>query len=172
MSNITNFPDHQRRSDGGDKHEDDWFLKWIAEWRLMRYRQEIAWTEHNWRTRWGTRDDRDIPLVDTESLDRMRAPADCDRMSELQERFMMFEPRSALAARELLGVVLAYDKRDPGATLAQGPLLEIVRNVMKALGWLKWDTYIGPPDERERRRKRRKASVQHLPVVPAPSGAA
>ena len=161
MSNITNFPDHQRRSDGGDKHEDDWFLKWIAEWRLMRYRQEIAWTEHNWRTRWGTRDDRDIPPVDTESL---------DRMSELQERFMMFEPRSALAARELLGVaveILAYDKRDPGATLAQGPLLEIVRNVMKALGWLKWDTYIGPPDE-----QRRKASVQHLPVVPAPSGAA
>jgi hypothetical protein len=46
------------------------------------------------------------------------------------------QPRTVLCARELLGIavtILAHENEDPESTLSQGPVLDIVRNVVKAM---------------------------------------
>ena len=57
-------------------------------------------------------------------------------MHQLEELLSMAKPRTMLLARELLGIcvtILAYEGEDPEGTLAQGPVLEIVRNVISSL---------------------------------------
>ena len=51
-----------------------------------------------------------------------------------------------LLARELLGVcvtILAYVCEDPECTIAQGPVLKILRNVLPSLDWCEVDMKIG-----------------------------
>jgi hypothetical protein len=58
------------------------------------------------------------------------------------------KPRTMLLARELLGVcitILAHE--DPEGTLAEGPVLEIVRNVVEALEHCKAEMRIGPKSD-------------------------
>ena len=69
------------------------------------------------------------------------------RMYELEYQLAMAEPRTVLLARELLGIavtILAYAGEDPEGTLAQGPLLDLVRNVVKSLDYCKGEMRIGP----------------------------
>ena len=57
-------------------------------------------------------------------------------MHQLEELLSMAKPRTMLLARELLGIcvtILAYEGEDPEGMLAQGPVLEIVRNVISSL---------------------------------------
>ncbi len=52
-----------------------------------------------------------------------------------------------LLARELLGVcvtILAYAYEDPESTVAQGPVLKILRNVLDSLDCCEAKTKIGP----------------------------
>jgi hypothetical protein len=116
--------------------DDDNYLKWCAEWRASRAQQQKNWAEHNAATMWGTTD-KHIEL-DTDPLDRMH---------QLEWHLAMAEPRTMLLARELLGIaitILAHGGEDPDATLAQGPVLDIVRNVVKALDFCKADMRVGP----------------------------
>jgi hypothetical protein len=109
------------------KFEDDWILKMCIEWRVARLEQQKNWALHELATMWGTLPDREIKL----DLEPLR------RMQEFESRLSAPEPRTMLCARELLGVVntiLAHAVEDPEATLASGPVLEIVRNVTEALG--------------------------------------
>lgn len=117
----------QPKSKFGD---DDCLLKWCAEWRAARAQQQKNWAEYELATLWGTLDDMDIKL-DTEPLSRMH------KLESLLAG-EIGRPHTVLAARELLGMVvtiLAHE--DPKGTLAQGPLLEIVRNVVGELDYLK-----------------------------------
>jgi hypothetical protein len=131
MADIVNLSDRQEPPPADDsKSEDDWLLRLITEWRIMRHQQQIAWAEHNLLIRWGNKPDRNIPHVDTKCL---------QRMNEIEGLLSEFTPRTALGACQLLRVaveILAYEGIDPEATLASGPILQIVRNVTDALGWL------------------------------------
>jgi hypothetical protein len=88
---------------------------------------------------WGTLPDRNIEL-------------DCtplERMQELEWHLGRVTPRTMLLARELLGIcvtILAFrgEDPDPESTLGDGPVLEIVRNVISSLEYCKSEMRIGP----------------------------
>jgi hypothetical protein len=132
MSDVIEFkrppprgPDEPRRS----KFEDEWVLTWCGEWRAARAQQQKNWAEHNIATMWGTLPDADIKL-DTNPLARMH---------ELEGRLANMVPDTLQCAREMLGIavtILAHAEEDPEATLAQGPVLYLVRNVVEALNEL------------------------------------
>jgi hypothetical protein len=66
-------------------------------------------------------------------------------MHQLEYFLSGAKPRTMLLARELLGIcvtILSFE--NPEATLAQGPVLEIVRNVISSLEFQKADMRIGP----------------------------
>ena len=67
-------------------------------------------------------------------------------MQELELHLSMAKPRTMLLARELLGMcvtILAYQNEEPEGVLGQGPVLEIVRNVISSLEFMKAETRIG-----------------------------
>ncbi len=95
------------------------------------------WAEYELATGWGTLPDAQVEL-DREPLERMH---------ELEYHLSTAKPRTMLLARELLGMcvtILAFENEDPKGTLAKGPVLEIVRNVISSLEFLKADMRIGP----------------------------
>ncbi len=117
--------------------DDEWLLRMCAEWRAARAHQQKNWAEHELATMYGTLPDAHIKL-DMEPLDRMH---------ELEYHLSQAKPRTVLLARELLGIavtILAHAGEDPEATLAQGPVLDIVRNVVEGLNYCKGEMRIGP----------------------------
>jgi hypothetical protein len=113
---------------------DEPYLKFCAEWRAARAQQQKNWAEHEAATMWGTLPDAHIEL-DLEPLNRMK---------ELEDTLGQIEPRTMLLARELLGVaitILAHEDRE--SYLAQGPLLDILRNVVQSLEYCKAEMRIG-----------------------------
>src|SRR5258705_5989981 len=86
--------------------DDEYCLKWCAEWRAARAQQQKNWAEHELATMWGTLPDRNIEL-------------DCtplERMQELEWHLGRVTPRTMLLARELLGIcvtILAFRGEDP-----------------------------------------------------------
>ena len=118
--------------------KDEWLLK-LARWRVARARQQKNWAEHQAATMWGTLPDNHSPELDLSPLERMK---------ELENLFAEIgKPRTMLLARELLGVcvtILAHAHEDPESTFAQGPVLEILRNVLNSLDWCKAEMEIGP----------------------------
>ena len=73
---------------------------------------------------------RSSPELDVSPLERMKALENL--LAEIGK------PRTMLLTRELLGVcvtILAHAYEDPESTFAQGPVLEILRNVLTSLDW-------------------------------------
>jgi hypothetical protein len=117
--------------------DDDWILKMCAEWRAARAQMQKNWAEHDLANGWGTLPDARIKL-DSEPLERMH---------ELEWHLSSAKPQTMLLARELLGMcvtILAYEGEDPEGTLAQGPVLEIIRNVISSLNHQKATMRIRP----------------------------
>lgn len=129
---------------------DDWMLRMCAEWRAARAQQQKNWAEHELATGWGHLPDKgDLDLTPLQ------------RMDYLEDHLSQWEPRTILLARELLGMcitILAYKNEDPKSVLAEGPVLEILRNVVASLEDLSGDMPIGrAARERRKRRKVNKA---------------
>jgi hypothetical protein len=116
---------------------DEGFLKFCADWRAARAQQQKNWAEHEAATMWGTLPDEHINL-DTKPLTHMK---------ELEDILGEIEPGTMLLARELLGIaitILAHENRE--SYLAQGPLLDILRNVVHSLEYCKAEMRIGKKD--------------------------
>jgi hypothetical protein len=123
--------------------DDEYLLKWCAEWRAARAQQQKNWAEHELANGWGTLPDSHLNL-DLEPLQRMQ---------ELESLLAEAKPRTILLARELLGIaitILAHEGEDPDSVLAHGPVLDIVRNVGSSLEWLTAETRLGPKKRRRR----------------------
>jgi hypothetical protein len=116
---------------------DAYYLKWCAEWRAARAQMQKNWAEHDLAAGWGTLSDVGIKL-DSDPLDRMK---------ELEWHLGQAKPQTMLLARELLRMavtILAYTGENPDSTLGNGPVLEIVRNVLVSLEDCKAEMRIGP----------------------------
>lgn len=127
--------------------DDDWLLRMCSQWRFLRSLQQKNWAEHEEATLFGNLPDAGIEL-DTEPLHRMKS---------IEGDIADMEPRTIMLARELLGVaatILAHATEDPRAALAEGPILEIIVNVKKALEHCDGRMSIGP--KKLQRRKKRK----------------
>jgi len=114
---------------------DAWMLRICAKWRALRAQQEKNWAENEVATGWGS----------LKSCDFDRTPL--EQMAALQHHLAGFKPRTVLLARELLRIcmtILARQKEDPEHVMADGPILEIVRNVVAALEFLDNETRLGP----------------------------
>jgi hypothetical protein len=120
---------------GDDAH----FLRWIAEWRAVRAQMHKNWAEYDLATGWGTLPSAGIEL-DHKPLERMQ---------ELEYHLATkWKPRTMLLARQLLGMcvtILAYEDRE--SVLADGPVLDIIHNVISSLEFCKGEMRIGPKDE-------------------------
>lgn len=117
---------------------DAWILKMCADWRAARAQMLKNLAEYELANGWGTLPDAHINL-DKKPL---------QQMEELEGLIVMCKPRTALLAREMLGIcitILAYE--NPEETLGRGPVLEIIRNVVSSLDFLKADMRIGPKRE-------------------------
>ena len=107
--------------------DDDYVLRWCAQWRSYRAKQLQNWAEHDIATMYNN-------LPNPATFDQLTDPM--GKMFELQEHLGTVVPRTMQLARELLRVVLiilAYRQEHPEGTLAAGPILPIIRNVIDAL---------------------------------------
>jgi hypothetical protein len=114
---------------------DAYKLRICAEWRALRARQEENWAREELASGFGHLESGDLDL------------SPLQQMGSLEQHIAGFEPRTALLACELLRVcttILARQKEDPECVMAQGPVLEIIRNVLEALRHLDGNTRIGP----------------------------
>jgi hypothetical protein len=92
---------------------------------------------------WSTLPDNGIEL-DLEPLSRMQKIEDM--------LVTVGKPNTMFLATELLGIcvtILAHVHEDPESTLANGPVVEIVRNVVDSLEWRDRDMRIGDPKQRQ-----------------------
>jgi len=138
MSNIVEFkrPDPPK---GPPPTLDDIFgddasyLRFISQWRVARAQQQKNWAEHDLAA-WVN--SAQLAQPDLSPLERMR---------ELECHLAQVRPQTMLLAYELLGMcatILAYEH--PEDKLADGPVLDIVRNVMWSLGTYQPEERIGP----------------------------
>jgi hypothetical protein len=114
--------------------DEETLLQVCAKWRASRAQQEKNWAEHSLATGWGTLDDMSVHL-DLSPMDQMKG---------CEDYFSGTEPRTMLGARELLKIcvtILAHeDKESP---LSDGPLVDIIHNVVASLEWCDADMLIG-----------------------------
>jgi hypothetical protein len=133
-NNITVLPPYEEpKSPYGT---DEWLLKFCAEWRVFRAQMQQNWAKRDLANIFGSLPDPPGG-PDSKPLERMR---------EIENRLADVVPRTGRRAYELLGIaltVLAHRMEEPEDVLSDGPVLEIVRNVRKALEWLD-ATQLGP----------------------------
>ncbi len=118
--------------------EDATWLKMCASWRAYRAQQQFNWASNDRVTMFNTDGDAEIDL---EPLGHMQT---------IEQTLGEITPRTAILARELLRValtILAHGQEHPEGYMSQGPVLEIVRNVVKSLEWLDADTVLGPKEK-------------------------
>ncbi|HEU0040279.1 MAG TPA: hypothetical protein VFR76_13505 [Verrucomicrobiae bacterium] len=124
---------------------DAWPLEMVAEWRARRAQMQKNWALHEFADGWGYLSSHDL---DQEPLHRMQT---------IESHISICEPRTVLLARELLRMcvtILAHGNEDPESVLAQGPVLEIVRNVITSLEAMHGDMPIGDAARASRGRRR------------------
>lgn len=111
---------------------DEEFIKMCADWHVARAQQKLNWSQNDAATMFGS---RGLGTVNTEPLERMK---------KLEEILAEVKPRTVLLAQQMLGIaatILSHDERD--SVMAEGPILQIVRNVTKALDYCKADAKVG-----------------------------
>jgi hypothetical protein len=114
--------------------DDACFLKICAEWRLARAQMQLNWANHHVATGWGHLSDAGIDLDSTP----------LDAMCNYENVLARIKPSTVMLARELLGVcVTILSHEDPKSVLAEGPVVEILRNVVKSLDWMNGTMPIG-----------------------------
>lgn len=115
--------------------EDAWLLGACARWHIARAQQKINWAQNDVATGYGHFNFAHTHLVDTTPLDEMR---------ETELHLANGVPRTITTACELLGICLEIMNQrniDPESTMSEGPVIEILRNVLSSLDHL-------PPDVR------------------------
>lgn len=116
-------------------------LQIAANWRFARAQAMVCWADHDVKGLFGLREHRAADV------------GECiNTMTRSLSLLATFEPKSARGAREVLRIaveILAYREIDPEATLAEGPVLQILRNVLKASEWLDGNTPLGPEQSAE-----------------------
>src|ERR1700737_5559010 len=137
MRAIVNF-DLQRRQPANDV-DDQRVLELWTQWQMARAQQEIIWAEQDF-----SRMDGALPNEAIHPSTNPRA-----KMCELQDTLARVgEPQTVLGARELLGIaikMLTYRIESPESTVAQGPVIQLLRNVNEALKWLDGHMRLCPP---------------------------
>jgi len=116
--------------------DDQRLLELCTQWQMARAQQEIIWAEQDF-----SRMDGSLP---NEGIQPSTEPL--AKMCELQDTLARVgEPQTVLGARELLGIaikMLTYRIESPESTVAQGPVVQLIRNVNEALKWLDGDTLL------------------------------
>jgi len=142
MRAIVNF-DLQRRQPANDV-DDQRLLELCTQWQMARAQQEIIWAEQDF-----SRMDGSLP---NEGIQPSTEPL--AKMCELQDTLARLgEPQTVLGARELLGIaikMLTYRIESPESTVAQGPVVQLIRNLNEALKWLDGDTRLCPPSRSDK----------------------
>jgi hypothetical protein len=141
MANIYDFPPRQPAQDEEarpkkpmHKQVDDCLLGFISDWRMARAAQAHECARDQKATNFGERED-------DKELDRRPL----ETMHQMENFLATWKPYSVRTARELLECVLdmlLHQQKDPESVLATGPVLEIVRNVWKAMSETDGDTRI------------------------------
>src|SRR5437588_12315029 len=106
---ITNINTRRPPARSGDDSINNSILKLVADWKVLRAKQEIEWAQRELATSLG-HDER----VSLEFLDGMRH---CEFV------LCQLQPKNVMAARAMLGVaiaILAYEGVDPESVLANG----------------------------------------------------
>jgi hypothetical protein len=102
-------------------------LRLVGRWRKARAQALLVWANHDMESHCGF--DEDVEITPPASIDDM---SKCARILALQE------PRSVLAAREMLAValtILSHRQLEPDTDWFEGPVFEIIQKVHQALRW-------------------------------------
>lgn len=140
MSDVINFKDRQPPPPPSPS-TNDWILQLVTDWKIARAEQEIEWAQHQLAIQWGNIPDAHIPSPTNKAL---------EQMLECEGHLANLEPRNMIAARALLDVaieILAYRQINPESYFANGPVLELVRNVRLAIDWVNGFTPTCKPEK-------------------------
>lgn len=97
----------------------DLTLALVDRWKVGRAKQQLVWAVHNAGDNRGS--------IDFDGLNRMKTAE--DHLAKLEPDTVA----GAIAMLDVAGEILAQQSLDPEATLAEGPVLELVRNVASSL---------------------------------------
>jgi hypothetical protein len=131
-------PEHP--SEDPSELADHYLLTACENWQEARGQQMAEWARHEKASQWGRNDDS--PL-DFDALGRMHSA---------EHVLSGMEPRTAGGAQRMLEVAIeitAYREIDPEHTFADGPVLEIMRNVRRALARVDSELPLGPKRKAE-----------------------
>jgi len=112
-----------------------WFLQVANNWHVSRAQQEIEWAQGHLADRWGTI----CPPKGTPSL----TMTGLDQMQAAEQHLAQEVPKNMLCVRLMLEIavkILAHREIAPEDHFANGPVLEMVRNALDALGWVDAET--------------------------------
>lgn len=111
-------------------------LKAVAEWRVERARQKIAWATH----------DRELWLNPAATL--ICDTTHAQRFEEIEDMLAETHPTTARIAHQLLRMTITILSHVGAADdrLAQGHVLQIVQNVAGAIAYLPDDLLLGTAD--------------------------
>lgn len=138
MSEIVEFRSPGEPHGQPNRGPDDGWLAMCADWRAARAQQELNWAEHDKATLF------DRLVSDGHEL----ALSPLGKMYSIQSALSIVDLNTVALAIELLRIcttILAHE--DPDGTLAEGPVLQIVRNVMRSLERLPGETPLSAPDK-------------------------
>jgi len=143
MTNVIDFT--QPPQPPGEKSDEfnDEILRMVRDWRVSRAMQQVACAERDFASAYDHLEIDDLPpSLGWKWLERMRQ---CEGI------LADLPPKNMLSVRAMLEVVIqimghgAIDEESP---LAEGPVLEILKNILGALEWVPAETRTcGPKDE-------------------------
>lgn len=110
---------------GGERHPDNFLLTAVAMWQRARAEARLEWAKFN-----------EEGVFCTRGAETRNPGAALDIVEQTEAQFPMLEPRTTLGARALLEVaidIVATKKIDPEASFGEGPVLEILINIARAL---------------------------------------
>ena len=136
----TRPPKKKRTSTQARAHMEEFLLRCCADWHVQRFEQKKYWANTDLETLFGTNDERVEANLDA-----------LGEMAKREEILAMARPYTTLGAKELLKVCLAIlEEREAELCtaelpyMAQGPVREILRNVISSIDYAPHETRIGP----------------------------
>jgi hypothetical protein len=128
QENVTSFPGKTVTPPPrkiGKRHPDTLLLSVVALWKRARAEARLEWAKLNEKTNYHT-----------VSADHPTPHEALDLVAGTEAQMPMLEPRTSLGAMALLEVaidIVSTKKTNPEASFGDGPVLEILVNVARAL---------------------------------------
>lgn len=113
---------------GKRRHPDGTLLELLSIWHLARAEARLEWAKYDRQTLFSTIEGNAASAVVTAAL---------DQMAQAEGHIANMEPVTTCGVQHLLEAaaeILLTNKRNPEATMGEGPVIEMILNAARAAG--------------------------------------